>query len=253
MNFTDQLHRTVFVTNRPKRIVSLVPSQTELLVDLGLEERIVGITKFCVHPGHLKRSKTVVGGTKNYRFEVIDSLNPDLIIGNKEENDREGIEKLAEKYPVWLSDIVSLEDNYQMIEEIGKITGTEKTAQEIIWHIRSGFQLTIPIKGTCIYLIWDNPIMAVGKNTFIDSLLKIAGFENLIKSSRYPVLEKEEVQELNPDYLLLSSEPYPFGEHHVVSFNALLPSTKIKLVDGELFSWYGSRLKFSFPYFYGLY
>ena len=97
MNFTDQLNRNIFIPNPPKRIISLVPSQTELLVDLGLEDRIVGVTKFCVHPRDLREKKTIVGGTKNYRFEVIDSLQPDLIIGNKEENDKEGIEILASK------------------------------------------------------------------------------------------------------------------------------------------------------------
>ncbi len=252
MLFTDQLNRAVLLSSQPMRIISLVPSLTELLVDLGLENKLIGITKFCVHPGHIKKSKTIVGGTKNYRFEIIDTLNPDLIIGNKEENDRDGIEKLAEKYPVWLSDIVSLEDNYQMIGEIGKITGTENRAEELIRQIRSNFQLPIPKKGTCIYLIWDNPILAAGKNTFIDALLETAGFENLINSTRYPNLDKEELQSLAPDFLLLSSEPYPFSQKNIVFFQSILPNTQIRLVDGELFSWYGSRLKLSAAYFYGL-
>jgi ABC-type Fe3+-hydroxamate transport system substrate-binding protein len=249
MYFTDQLHRTIFLPNPPQRIISLVPSQTELLVDLGLEERIVGVTKFCIHPKHLKKSKTIIGGTKNYRFEVIDSLLPDLIIGNKEENDREGIEKLAEKYPVWISDIFSLEENYSMIEQIGKITEKEKRAKELIQMIRFSFETPIPKKGTCVYLIWNEPIMVAGQDTFINVMLEKAGFENLIASTRYPVLEKENLQKLNPDFLLLSSEPFPFKEKHLDFFRTLLPQTEIKLVDGELFSWYGSRLIHSEAYF----
>ena len=249
MHFTDQLHRTIFLPQPPERIISLVPSQTELLVDLGLEEQIVGVTKFCIHPNYLKKSKVIVGGTKNYRFEVIDSLKPDLIIGNKEENDREGIEKLAEKYPVWMSDIFSLEDNYEMIRQVGRITQRETLSQEIIRKIKFTFEQPIPRKGTCVYLIWNEPIMVAGQDTFINVMLEKAGFENLIDKPRYPDLEKEELQRFNPDYLLLSSEPFPFKEKHLDFFRELLPNSQIELVDGELFSWYGSRLIHSAEYF----
>lgn len=249
MYFTDQLRRAIFLPQSPERIISLVPSQTELLVDLGLEEKIVGVTKFCIHPEHLRKSKTIVGGTKNYRFEVIDSLKPDLIIGNKEENDRKGIEKLAEKYPVWMSDIFSLEDNYEMIRQVGMITQRESQSEEIIHKIKSTFEQPIPKKGSCVYLIWNEPIMVAGQNTFINVMLEKAGFENLIDKLRYPVLEKEDLKRLNPDFLLLSSEPFPFKEKHLGFFRALLPDSQIKLVDGELFSWYGSRLVHSADYF----
>lgn len=249
MYFTDQLNRTIFLPKSPERIISLVPSQTELLVDLGLEERIVGVTKFCIHPKHLRKSNAIVGGTKNYQVEVIDSLKPDLIIGNKEENDREGIEKLAAKYPVWMSDIFSLEDNYQMIEQIGEITQKEERAKELVQIIRFSFETPIPKKGTCVYLIWNEPIMVAGQDTFINVMLEKAGFQNLINETRYPVLEKENLEKLNPDFLLLSSEPYPFKEKHLEFYSRLLPNCQIKLVDGELFSWYGSRLIHSADYF----
>lgn len=252
MYFLDQLNRLVFLPHPPKRIISLVPSQTELLVDLGLEERIVGVTKFCIHPKHLRKSKTMVGGTKNYRFEVIDSLHPDLIIGNKEENDRAGIEKLAEKYPVWMSDIFSLEDNYRMIEQVGLITQSDLRAEEIIGKIKSSFAEPIAKKGTCVYLIWNEPIMVVGGSTFIDSMLKVAGFENLVRQTRYPQLSATDLQDLSPEFLLLSSEPFPFKEKHLDFFRSLLPNSQIKLVDGELFSWYGSRLIHSANYFRNL-
>lgn len=249
MYFTDQLHRTIVLPRSPERIISLVPSQTELLVDLGLEERIVGVTKFCIYPHHLRKRKTIVGGTKNYRFDVIDSLKPDLILGNKEENDQKGIEKLAEKYPVWMSDIFSLEDNYWMIDQVGKLTDTEESAQDLIQKIRFSFEAPIPKKGTCVYLIWNDPIMAAGRDTFIDVMLEKAGFQNLIQRSRYPVLEKEDLQRLKPDFLLLSSEPFPFKEKHLDFFQSFLTNSKIHSVDGALFSWYGSRLVHSVDYF----
>lgn len=249
MKFTDHLNRSIFLPKPPERIISLVPSQTELLVDLGLEEKIVGVTKFCVHPSHLKKSKTIVGGTKNYRFDVINSLKPDLIIGNKEENDQAGIEKLAGKYPVWMSDIFDLKDSLQMIFDLGEITGTKQKAQEIIARIEKSFVQPVVKKGSCVYLIWENPKMAAGKNTFIDSMLSVAGFENLVEKFRYPEITEETLINLSPEYLLLSSEPFPFVEKHFKAFQELLPNSKIKLVDGELFSWYGSRLLYAADYF----
>lgn len=249
MEFTDHLDRTIFLPKPPERIISLVPSQTELLVDLGLEEKLVGVTKFCVHPRHLRKSKTIIGGTKNYRFDVIDSLKPDLIIGNKEENDQEGIQKLAGKYPVWMSDIFDLKDSHRMISDLGELTGTEGKAAEVIFQIEKSFAQPIAKKGTCVYLIWENPKMAAGKNTFIDSMLSVAGFENLVEQFRYPEIIEETLINLSPDYLLLSSEPFPFKEKHINIFQKLLPSSKIKLVDGELFSWYGTRLLHAADYF----
>lgn len=249
MEFTDQLQRTILLTKPPARIISLVPSQTELLMDLGLGDRIVGVTKFCTHPASLRKTKVIVGGTKSYRFDVIDQLQPDLIIGNKEENDHAGIEKLATTYPVWMSDIVDLEDSLQMISDLGKITGTETQALRIAAKIKSSFAIPLPLKGTCIYLIWENPKMAAGKSTFIDFMLAFAGFENMILAERYPIIGESDLIELSPEYLLLSSEPFPFMERHRDNFQKLLPKAKILLVDGEMFSWYGTRLLYAMDYF----
>jgi ABC-type Fe3+-hydroxamate transport system substrate-binding protein len=218
-------------------------------VDLGLKEQIVGVTKFCVHPQHLRKAKSIVGGTKNYRFELIDSLKPDLIIGNKEENDREGIERLAQKYPVWMSDIYNLNDSLRMISELGILTGTKTKADELVQKIQASFSDPILFKGTCIYLIWEKPYLATGRRTFIDSMLSLAGFENLILEERYPEISTEKLVMLSPDFLLLSSEPFPFKEKHFSSFRKLLPKTQIRIVDGEMFSWYGSRLLHAAPYF----
>jgi ABC-type Fe3+-hydroxamate transport system substrate-binding protein len=249
MFFTDHLHRSILIPRPPQRIISLVPSQTELLFDLGLEDRLVGVTKFCVHPDHLRAGKTVVGGTKNYRFDIIESLKPDLIIGNKEENDREGIEQLSSKYPVWMSDIYDLTDALRMIRDLGRIIGVENRAEEIVESIRSSFAQPLAKKGRAVYLIWENPKMAAGKNTFIDSLLALAGFENAVQSERYPIVDREGLRSLSPEYVLLSSEPFPFAEKHRLQIQKILPDAKILLVDGEMFSWYGSRLLLSMEYF----
>lgn len=252
MVYTDQLQRTVSLFDIPNRIISLVPSQTELLVDLGLEDRIVGVTKFCVHPSRLRKSKTIVGGTKNYRMEVIASLKPDLIIGNKEENDRVGIEELSKDYPVWMSDIYSLEDSFHMIECLGEIFQKEQKAKQLTDQLRNDFSTLAQSKGRAVYLIWNNPMMAAGKKTFIDEMIPLAGFENLIVKERYPVISEEELLRLNPDHLLLSSEPFPFEKKHLNDFQSLLPRAKVTLVDGELFSWYGSRLLKAKTYFQNL-
>ena len=249
--FTDQLHRKVKVPKNPQRIISLVPSQTELLVDLGLEDRLVGVTKFCVHPKGLKKRKAIIGGTKKFHFDKIEALRPDLIIGNKEENYQEGIEQLAAKYPVWMSDIYDLEGAFQMMQGIGEITGTSEEATILVQKIRQDMDFSQPKRGSAIYLIWKDPLMVAGRNTFINDMLQRAGFENSVSKPRYPELTMDEIRRLNADYLLLSSEPFPFKQKHVDEFEELLPDKKILLVDGEMFSWYGSRLRYFGDYLNG--
>lgn len=250
--FTDQMDREVEVSPFPQRIISLVPSLTELLVDLGLGDRLVGVTKFCVHPKGFKKKKTVIGGTKQFRFDVIESLCPDLIIGNKEENYKEGIITLEKKFPVWMSDVFDLEDALDMIGKIGKLTGKDREADELAERIRKGFDIDLPSKGTAVYLIWQDPVIVVGKHTFIDKMIQKAGFENLIKATRYPQLSLEEIGELSPDFILLSSEPFPFKKRHLEFFQEKFPNAEVRLVDGELFSWYGSRLVNTPDYLKGL-
>src|SRR5690606_23292409 len=143
MEYIDQMNRRIYLEKMPERIISLVPSQTELLVDLGLAERIVGVTKFCIHPFGFKQKKTIIGGTKNFDFDKIDALKPDLIIGNKEENYKEGIERLIKNFPVWMSDIYDLQDTLQMMQSIGEITGKKNQAQELARAIATGFEKEI--------------------------------------------------------------------------------------------------------------
>lgn len=246
----DQMNRCVRVVERPQRIVSLVPSQTELLVDLGLTTEIVGITKFCIHPKEFKRQTNVVGGTKDFKLDKIRSLKPDLIIGNKEENHKEGIESLAQDFPVWMSDIKNLADALEMMELVGELVGRQEEAVRLAEEISRRFKALRPKPSKrCVYLTWNDPIIAVGPETFIHDMLQKSGFENVVSTPRYPQLTSEILKSLNPEVLLLSSEPFPFQEKHRTFFKELIPDCKIVLVDGEMFSWYGSRLLHSPVYF----
>jgi ABC-type Fe3+-hydroxamate transport system substrate-binding protein len=252
MLFTDQIGRSVSISENPQRIISLVPSQTELLFDLGLEDKILGITKFCIHPKEKVKQITKIGGTKNFHFDTIEALKPDLIIGNKEENYQEGIEKLAEKYPVWISDIYKLTDALAMIKSIGEITNRNAIAQNLIEKIQISFKSLskISLNLQVAYLIWREPYMAAAQKTFIDAMLHQIGLQNAFADKeRYPETTLTELSERQPDYIFLSSEPYPFKEKHLRELQRACPRSKVMLVDGEMFSWYGSRLLKSAAYF----
>ncbi|MGB0369176.1 MAG: ABC transporter substrate-binding protein, partial [Flavobacteriales bacterium] len=229
-NHIDQLGRQVEIPSNPKRIVSLVPSQTELLYDLGLADRVVGITKFCVHPEKWFRNKTRVGGTKKLNFEGISALNPDLIIANKEENNKEDIEQLERDFPVWISDINDLESSIEMIGKVGEITGSNSS--NIVRQIQDGFSELKPISPpkTTLYLIWKGPYMAAGSGTFVHDIMSRCGFENATNQARYPELSEEAIIKLNPELVLLSSEPFPFKEKHIQELQELLPKAEIRLV-----------------------
>lgn len=234
----------------PLRIVSLVPSQTELLYSLGLEEEVVGITKFCIHPKAWFKSKTRVGGTKTINLDIVKQLNPTLIIANKEENTQEQIEALRDVCTVYVSDIVTFQDALDMIDMVGQLTRRVEMARELIEQLQylSG-QLKKPAAiHRVLYLIWEKPIMAAGKQTFIDNMLNLAGWQNVLQENRYPELNAEQIVALNPDLIFLSSEPFPFKTKHIKHYQSLVPKAKVELVDGEMFSWYGSRLLHSFQY-----
>lgn len=250
MIYRDQLGRQIELKSYPKRIVSLVPSQTELLFDLGLQDEVVGITKFCIYPDSWFRSKTRVGGTKQVDFEKIKALNPDLIIANKEENTQEIVEACEQIAPTWISDIYTFEDATDMIEQLGALTGKKVQAEELLTCIRKEFSdLALRPPSSSVpsvkYYIWSKPDFVVGKHTFIDQMLKCAGFQNAITSERYP----EDDPAVHPDFIFLSSEPFPFKEEHLQQFQQNYPNSKVVIVDGELFSWYGSRMRLAPAYF----
>jgi len=250
--YTDQIGNSISLASKPIRIVSLVPSQTELLYDLGLDKEVIGITAFCVHPRHWFQSKTRVGGTKKVHIEQVKQLQPDLIIANKEENAKEQVDELAAHFPVWTSNISHLQQALQMIETIGTITGTTEKACQLAEKINSRFdQLTRPQKQWRTgYLIWRQPYMTIGGDTFIHDMLTRCGFENIFGDlQRYPSITVEEIKNRHCQLLLLSSEPFPFKQQHINELQQQLPSTKILLADGEMFSWYGSRLLLAPAYF----
>ncbi|MBS1528652.1 MAG: ABC transporter substrate-binding protein [Bacteroidetes bacterium] len=252
--YTDQMNRVVDLPLAPSRIITLVPSQTELLFDLGLDKEIIGVTKFCIHPEDKVKQKVKVGGTKQVDISVVKKLKPDLIIGNKEENERDQAEELMEHFPVWMSDINDLDSALEMIRKVGHITGKADKACTLAKNIEQQFSnLTIqPFGKTAAYFIWRKPYMIAGKGTFINEMVKRCGLVNAFDIERYPEVISEQLIAAKPDVILLSSEPYPFKEKHIAEFKALCPNATVKVVDGEMFSWYGSRLLKAPAYFQSL-
>ncbi|HWB25797.1 MAG TPA: helical backbone metal receptor [Chitinophagaceae bacterium] len=248
----DQAERIVVMnTWPPKRIVSLVPSQTELLHYLGLENEVVGITKFCVHPESWFSTKQRIGGTKTVHIDAVKALKPDIILANKEENVKEQIEALEEIAPVWVSDVNTFEAALQMITEVGEIVDklfeAETLRQEILRRFAvlpgPGRLLENGLPVNIAYLIWREPYMTVGGDTFINDMIKLAGCRNVFENEeRYPQIELEQISQLHCRYVFLSSEPYPFKPKHAEEIRNTLPGIDIIFVDGEMFSWYGSRL-----------
>lgn len=252
--FYDQMNQPVELSSVPLKIISLVPSQTELLFDLGLDKEIAGITKFCIHPEDKVTRKVKIGGTKQLKIDLIKALKPDLIIGNKEENERDQVEELMQYFPVWMSDIHNLDEALKMIQRVGEITGKASEAGSLSDYIQQQFNNLIIQQSNkrAAYLIWRKPYMVAGKGTFIDDMLQKCGLVNAFDTTRYPEIAAEELAAAKPDVVLLSSEPYPFKEKHIAEFQGILPAAVIKVVDGEMFSWYGSRLLHTPAYFFEL-
>jgi ABC-type Fe3+-hydroxamate transport system substrate-binding protein len=244
------------------RIISTVPSQTELLYDLGLREEVIGITKFCVYPDEwfsprdsYGAPKTRIGGTKDLNIKKIIELKPDLIISNKEENVKEEIEELQKHFKVYVSDIKNLDDAFKMMNDIGESVNKKEEAKNIIAEIKkqfdnSGIRFSNFNSQSVLYLIWKNPYMTVGRDTFIHDMITRCGFKNIFgELKRYPEITSEQIASSKPDFIFLSSEPYPFKEKHIDELKTISPSSKIILVNGEYFSWYGSRLLKAAEYF----
>lgn len=241
------------------RIISLVPSLSEYLWALGLEKEVVGITKFCVHPKTWWQHKTRVGGTKKVNFKTIDTLHPTLIIANKEENTKEDIEQLQLKYDVLVTDINSLDDAFRFLLEIGKKVDREEKSLTLVGQIQQNFQCSSQIGhgASFLYFIWKDPYYVVGPQTYIHALLTHFGLVNCCEMERYP--ELDQVLEIKPslaassdyapDYIFLSSEPFPFESKHLEEVQVLFPRSKIVLIDGEICSWYGSRMLTAPTYF----
>jgi ABC-type Fe3+-hydroxamate transport system substrate-binding protein len=240
----DQLNEIVQCKSDTVRIVSLVPSLTEVLSDLDLEQETVGVTKFCVHPKHWKSEKVIVGGTKKFHHDRIDELKPTLIIANKEENTPEDISQLKRKYPVYVSNIKSVNDCLHFIADIGLLCNKPTQAQNLIVEIsEAASKIQSVERGLSVaYCIWKSPYMFAGTDTFISHMLHRAGLKNVIEDERYPEIDIELLKVYKPDIVMLSSEPYPFQQEDADYIESKLSGTKVLLVDGEIFSWYGSRI-----------
>lgn len=247
----DQLDRELNFEAIPSRMVCLVPSLTELLVDLGLLDKLVAVTKFCVHPKDIRTTTEVIGGTKSIKIEKIEELKPDFILANKEENEFEDVNTLSEHHSVYVSDISNIDDLFKLIQDLDEIFKIPKASKQLIENIEASFikfrrKIENLPKLKVAYFIWRKPWMVVGSSTFINYMLKLNNFENVYEDlPRYPEVDLEKLKSV--DYVFLSSEPFPFKDKHKAEFNML--SDKIKIVDGEYFSWYGSRLVKSFDYF----
>ncbi|MEX0944185.1 MAG: helical backbone metal receptor, partial [Balneolaceae bacterium] len=222
----------------PNKIVSLVPSLTELLFNLGLGERVVGRTRFCIQPKESVDDIPIVGGTKNPNLEKIQTLNPDLIIANREENRKEDIEQLEEDgFNVMVTEVSTIEEALFVIHDIGRTLSVEAKAKNLIQKIQEEMAKTetYPPK-TAAYLIWRDPWMSVGHDTYIHSVLNHFHLDNVFSGqTRYPKTTLHEISLKKPDVILLSSEPYPFKEKHIKEVGESCPGSDILLVNGEWF------------------
>lgn len=240
----DARGHSVRLDEPPRRIVSLVPSLTELLAALGLDEEVVGLTRFCIHPPGWKARKTIVGGTKQVAYERVEALRPELVIANREENTRDMVERLDAVAPVFVTDVASVEEALTMIRGVGELVHRREAAGDLARRSGEAFAELPdfePLRAA--YLIWREPYMTVGGDTFVHDVMQRAGLVNVFgEDTRYPVVTLHDVAQAGPDVVLLSSEPYPFAGEHRGEVLAAVPDAAVLLVDGEPFSWYGARL-----------
>jgi len=235
------------------KVVSLVPSLTELLLYLGVE--VVGRTKFCIHPAAEIGAIPKVGGTKTVHTDQVVALEPDLVIANKEENVAEQVGALQEAgLQVLVTDIKDYDTALAAIDTIGAAVGRTSQARLLVADIERAFQ-SLPQAGLSVcYLIWRKPYMTIGGDTYIHDMLTRCGYTNVYQSQeRYPEVTLEELQSRRPDVVMLSSEPFPFAEKHIAELQEAMPDSTVVLVDGEYFSWYGSRMVAAAKYFRTLY
>lgn len=243
--YNDQLNNKIKLNTTPKRIISIVPSQSEFLWQIGIRNQLIGITKFCIHPKEMFNKIERIGGTKKLNINKIRSLKPDLIIANKEENNQQEIEFLQKEFNVWISDIYNFNDAFYMMKKLSVILNKESETQKLITTIKASLK---PIKNifkniTVAYFIWNKPYMVAANNTYINFVLNYLGLKNTAHNlQRYPEVNEVILKKINPNICFLSSEPYPFKQKHIIELQQILPASKIIIVDGEVFSWYGSRI-----------
>jgi len=243
---TDARDHTVSLDAPPRRIVSLVPSQTELLAHLDLAERVVGVTRFCERPEDWRSKKTIVGGTKQVDLDTVRTLDPDLVLANHEENTAEDVGALDEIAPVFVTEVKSVEEALNMIRTVGTLTDTSDRTSTLVGKIIARFEALPDFSSLrAAYLIWREPYMTVGGDTFIHDVMWWGGLENAFGDhARYPEVTLQALAEKNLDVVLCSSEPFPFHkkDQFTADLEDALPDTPVEVVDGQPFSWYGPRL-----------
>ncbi|WP_339254093.1 helical backbone metal receptor [Sporosarcina sp. FSL W8-0480] len=247
----DRVGRSVTYQFPPNRIVSLCPGITDTLLSLGLEEKIVGRTRFCIHPKGIVERIPAVAGTKDIKLEAIKDVKPDLIFVEKEENTKEIVEELEKHFPVYVAEVQTVDEAFQMIDDMGDLTDRKEAAAKLVSSIQQQFDsLPKTHEKRIAYVIWRKPYMVVGKNTYINSLLEKMGYINpfIDAEGRYPTVSAEDFQKANLDYVFLASEPFPYKEKHLKEFLEMMAKTKPLLVDGEMF-WYGPRMLKAVSYF----
>jgi ABC-type Fe3+-hydroxamate transport system substrate-binding protein len=255
-SFTDATGHTISIGSKPQRIISLVPSLTEFIANIGCADQLVGITKFCIHPDFIFQQVKRVGGTKTIHIDQVQQIQPDLIIANKEENVLEQIQVLQALYPVYTTHVPNVKAALDTLSTLGSIV-SQPSADRLVDQIKNNYQALVekrPLQAKkVLYLIWKKPYMSVGGDTFIHDMLFHAGFDNVCADyTRYPIVDPAFIANCQADLIFLSSEPYPFRTAHFAPLQALLPKAMIQLVDGELFSWYGSRMQKACVYLEGL-
>ena len=238
----------------PRRIVSLIPSTTELLCALGLAEALVGVTVYCVEPRDVVRGKTRVGGEKDPDLAAIRSLAPDLVIANVEENRREDVDALrAVGIPVWVTYPRTVAEGLAMIRDLGEVTGARDRARALLDTLeplyaqaRARAAARPPV--SVFYPIWREPWMTVGADTYVHDLLATCGGANVFADRvRYPTITLDEMAARGPEVIFLPDEPFRFRRAHLRDFDAYpaVPAVRngrMHLVDGKPFSWHGPRL-----------
>ncbi len=252
----DAAGRRVRLPVFPSRIIPLVPSITETLFVLGLDERLVGVTRYCTEPPASVAQKPKVGGQKDPDLKTIQSLQPDLVVANMEENRREDIEALAAMgIAVYTTFPRTVAEGIGMIRDLGRVTQTEKKAaviarslEELYREISAEATKRRPLRVFCP--IWRRPYMSINRDTYVHDVLRTCGGENIFagKSERYPQISLEEVADLKPEVILLPDEPYRFLPRHVVDFEPFRDAIPARVtgrthfVDGKMLSWYGPRI-----------
>jgi len=237
-----------------RRIVSLVPSLTESLFALGLGDRVVGVTDWCVHPAAAVAALPRVGGTKTPHLDAVRALRPDLVLANREENRKRDVERLeADGLPVWVTYPRTVRDGALLLRELAALGADEEAVDRVVVPVEQAVDEASrvrPLRPSRVFCpIWKGPWMSVGADTYAHDLLSLCGGENVFAERadrRYPRVSEEDIVAAAPEVVLLPDEPYRFGAPEVEALRCLdVPAARngrIHCIDGTLVSWYGPRI-----------